>query len=90
MVALELVVHRRERVAHPVGGADGPQRVILVQPRDPEDRHHRVPDELLDGAPVALDHGSHLVEVAAMTRRIASGSSRSPSAVEPVTSRTRS
>jgi len=37
-----------------VGGAHGTQGVILVDGRDPEDRHHRVADELLDRATVAF------------------------------------
>jgi hypothetical protein len=35
-----------------------------MQLRDAEHRHHRVADELLDRALVALDHRGHLVEVA--------------------------
>ena len=32
--------------------------------RDAEDGHHRVADELLDGAAVRLERGAHLLEVA--------------------------
>jgi hypothetical protein len=39
-----------------------------VQLRDAEDGHHRVADELLGRAPVALDDRLHLVEVAAQQR----------------------
>ena len=62
---LEIAVQRGEGLPHADRGADGAERVVLVQARDPEDRHHGVADELLDGAAVALDHGGHLVEVAA-------------------------
>ena len=47
-----------------VGGADGAQRVVLVHERHAEDGHHRVADELLDGAAVPLQHDARLVEVA--------------------------
>ena len=46
------------------GGPDRPQRVVLVQPWQAEDRHDRVTDELLDRAAVAHEDGLHLVEVA--------------------------
>jgi len=32
-------------------GPQGTQGIVLVQRRHPEDRHHRVPDELLDRPP---------------------------------------
>ena len=41
--------------AHLVGGADRAQRVVLVDDRHAEDGHHRVADELLDGAAVPLE-----------------------------------
>ena len=64
-VAFQLLVQRGEPFAHLRGRAHGAQRVVLVQDRDSEDGHHRVPDELLDGSLVALDDRLHLVEVAA-------------------------
>ena len=64
VVALELVVEVLERREHVDGGADRSERVVLVQPRDAERGHHRVPDELLDRAPVAFDRGAHRLEVA--------------------------
>ena len=65
MLALEIDVQGDEGLAHPDRGAHRSHGVVLVEPRDPEDRHHRVTDELLDRAAVALDHGGHLVEVPA-------------------------
>src|SRR3712207_7865932 len=47
-VALELRVQVFERAAHLGRRADGAERVVLVQHRDPEHRHHGVADELLD------------------------------------------
>jgi hypothetical protein len=54
----------RERVAHLHGRAYSPQRVVFVCRRHAEDRHHRIADELLDGAPVSLDDRLHALEVA--------------------------
>jgi hypothetical protein len=65
VLTFELEVERIQRLPHPVGSPGRAKRVVLVQPRDPEDGHHGVADELLDGAAVAFDHGRHLVEVAA-------------------------
>jgi hypothetical protein len=59
----ELLVQAAQRVAHLVCRTDRPERVVLVQPRYPEHRHHRVADELLHGAVVPFDHPAHLVEV---------------------------
>ena len=42
----------------------GAQRVVLVHLRHPEDRHHRVTDELLHRAAVRLDDRLHPLEVA--------------------------
>jgi hypothetical protein len=53
---------------------------------DTEDRHDGVADELLDDAPVSLDDLARGSKYSASTRRRLSGSSRSPRAVEPVTS----
>ena len=64
----------------------GAQRVVLVQPRHAEDGHHRVADELLHRAAVRLDDRLHPLEVAGEQRLSASGSTDSPSAVEPTTS----
>ena len=46
------------------GGADGPLGVVLAGDRRAPDGHHRVADELLDGAAVALDDVARHVEVA--------------------------
>ena len=43
----------------------GAQRVVLVDPRDTEDGHHGIADELLDRPAVALQHIPHRVEVPA-------------------------
>ena len=64
VVALELGVQLGEGVVHAGRGDDGSERVVLVQPREAEHRHHGVADELLDGPLVGLDHGGHPVEVA--------------------------
>ena len=52
-----------QRVAHLRRGANRSQRVVLVHRRHAEDRHHRVADELLDCAAVALDDRLHSLEV---------------------------
>jgi hypothetical protein len=39
-------------------GAHGPDGVVLVRRRSPEERHHRVADELLDRSAVALELGA--------------------------------
>ena len=75
-----------ERVAHLDRRAHRPQRVVLVHDRDAEDGHHRVADELLDRAAVALDDRPHPLEVAGEQRPQRLRVERSPSAVEPVTS----
>ncbi len=46
------------------GGANGPLGVVLVGHRRAPDGHHRVADELLDGAAVAIDDLAGHVEVA--------------------------
>ena len=52
-----------QRFAHLRRGANRAQRVVLVQDRDAEDRHHRVADELLDDAAVSRDDRLHRAEV---------------------------
>ena len=47
------------------GRAHGAQRVVLVRDGDPEDRHHRVADELLHRAAVTLEDDAQILEVAA-------------------------
>ncbi len=44
--------------------ADGPQGVVLVHDRHPEDGHDRIADELLDRPAVGLDDGAGELEVA--------------------------
>ena len=60
---LELFVQPGEGKANIGRGADRPQRVVLVQLRDPEDGHHRIADELLERSAVALEDRSHRIEV---------------------------
>ena len=55
---LELAV-RRERVADRERRAHGALGIVLVRDRRAEDGHHRVADELLDGAAEALELGAH-------------------------------
>ena len=64
-VALQFLVQPGEALPHLGCGPDRTQGVVLVQDRNAEHGHHRVADELLDGALVALDDRLHLVEVAA-------------------------
>ncbi len=61
---LELAVQLAERGSHLGRGPHRSQWVVLVHRRRAEDRHHRVPDELLDRAAVALDHRPHIGEEA--------------------------
>ena len=60
----QLLVEPREARLHLGRGPNGPEGVVLVRRRDAEDGHHRVADELLDGAAVRLERGAHLLEVA--------------------------
>jgi hypothetical protein len=60
----ELFVQALERTLHVPRGAARPQRVVLVQPRQAEDRHDRIADELFDRPAVTLDDHLHRVEVA--------------------------
>ena len=80
----------RDRGTHLRCCTHRPESVVLVRDRDPEDRHDRVADELLDGATVTLDDHAEILEVAAHARpRSASGSVDSPSAVDPTRSQKR-
>jgi hypothetical protein len=47
----------------PKGGAKGSIGVVLVRRGNPERRHHRIADELLDRSLLGLDLGPHGVEV---------------------------
>jgi hypothetical protein len=62
-IAHELFVEHPESLTHLGGRPDGPQGVVLVDLRDAEHGHHCIPDELLDRATVAFQHGTHCVEV---------------------------
>src|SRR6266511_1561180 len=61
---LELLVQSPQRLLHRSGRTHGPQRVVLVDPRQPEDGHDRVADVLLDAPAVVLEDLAHLLEVA--------------------------
>ena len=56
---VEVAAELDQRRAHLLGCAHRPQGVVLVQVRQPEDRHHRVADELLNGAAVPLHGRAH-------------------------------
>ena len=64
VVALEVLVERRDRIAELRSGAQSPQGVVLVHGRNAEDGHDRVADELLDGPAVALQASTRRLEVA--------------------------
>ena len=53
----------RDRVPHLHGRPQRAQCIVLVHRRHPEHGHHRVPDELLDHAPMAFRSRLHLLEV---------------------------
>jgi hypothetical protein len=59
------VVQGLERPPHAVRGPNRSERVVLVELRDPEHRHHGIADELLDRPAVPFDHRGHLLEVTA-------------------------
>ena len=61
---VELLVQRLEGRLHVGGGSHGPQRVVLVDRGQAEDRHDRVADVLLDRPSVRFEHHPHLFEVA--------------------------
>ena len=63
-LALDLVVQVVQRGVHLDGRPNRAEGVVLMDMRDPEDRHHRVADELLHRPPVAFDRRAHLREVA--------------------------
>ena len=49
-----------DHAAHGEGRPNGPLWIVLVRGRHTEDRHHRVADELLDGAAEAFERGAHV------------------------------
>jgi hypothetical protein len=62
--SLQLPVQLGQRPLHPGGGLHGPERVVLVERRQPEDGHDSIADELLDRPAVTLELAAHLLEVA--------------------------
>ena len=59
----ELLVQGGEGASHVGRGANGAQRIVLVQVRQAEHGHDGVADELLDPPAVPLDHAAHLLPV---------------------------
>ena len=64
VLGTQLFVQCGESFAELACGANGPQRVVLVQDRDSERGHDRVADEFLDRATVMFEHAADLDEVA--------------------------
>ncbi len=60
---LELRIQLCERCAHIRCRANGPQGVVLMEPRDPEHGHDGVADELLHHPAVTEHRGLHGVEI---------------------------
>jgi hypothetical protein len=67
-VAADLLVQGGQLLAELERSSYGAQRVVLVRDRDPEYRHHHIPEEALQRAPVALQRGDGNV-VGALDRR---------------------
>ena len=86
VLAFEVLVQGRQRGPHLGGGANRAKRIVFVEPRDPEDGHDGVADELLDGPPCDVDHGRHLVEEAAHDATERLGIEPLTEAVDPPTS----
>ena len=80
VLLLERPVADREARAH------GPLGVVLVRDGRAEERHHRVADELLDGAAVALELGANASVVRARSASTSSGSIVSARCVKPTRS----
>ena len=58
----------RDRSTHLRRCTHRAERVVLVRHRDPENRHDRIADELLDRATMTLDDRAQILEIAAHTR----------------------
>ena len=76
----------QDRLPHLLGCAQRAQRIVFVCDRHPEDRHHRIPDELVDDAAMCFGDRLHLFEEERSKDRTASASATSPNAVEPTMS----
>ena len=59
---------RIERLADVGGGSNGPERIVLAQAWNPEDRDHGVADEFLDRPAVAFDFVACDIEVTTQQR----------------------
>ena len=79
---LELVVEG-EGALDLRGGLDRPERIIFARRREPEDGDDRVADDLLDRPPCYSKTARISSKYRVRISRSVSGSSRSPSAVEP-------
>src|SRR5262249_9391296 len=73
----------RKSFAHLGSSAHCPKGIVLVRKRYAEDRHHRVPDELLHRPAVPLDTRPNGVEVAVKTRLQRFGVERLPECRRP-------
>ena len=65
---------------------DSPLGIVFVRDRSAEERHHRVADELLDGASVALELAAQVAVVRLEDRAHIFGIHRSARAVKPTRS----
>jgi len=63
---IDLPVELGRGLSHLERGPHRAQRVVLVRFLHAEGADHRVPDELLDRASMALDRRAHRVEVAVL------------------------
>ena len=64
-LTLQRPVESGQPRAHLVGGAQGAQRVVLMQHREAEHADYGISDELLDPAAMLLDRVTHLREILA-------------------------
>jgi hypothetical protein len=61
--AIKVLVELYKGGAHPGSCPHGTNRIVLVRHRNAEERHHRVADELVNSAAVALDRRPHRLVV---------------------------
>ena len=60
--ALQLIAELPQGLAHLARGADGPEGIVLMEKRNPEDSHQRVARVGLRGAAVPFEHRMHVLE----------------------------
>ena len=87
--SFELAIEPSELRPHLDRRPHGAQGIVLVQGRDSEDRKHGVADEFASVPPWRSTIGRIASKYSVMTCESASGSSCSPSEVEPTTSEKR-